>query len=621
MKIKLLCFLTVTFGLGIFSLRAAIPPAENLLPADTLAFFTVPDSAALRTTAKQSPQFMFWNDTSMKPFHDRFMAKFNEKFVTPLEKDLGVQVADFADLPQGQFTLAFTVNGSNGHDDTPPGFLLLLDARDKSDSLKTNLAALKQKCLDAGRAVRTETFHGLAFTVIPLSSNDFADIFPRRAAADSAKAAKPAEIYFAQSGSLLIAGNSPKVVEPVAAHLTGGGTPAIADDATFAADKIAQFRDSPNYYGWFNTKGFFNLISSTPENSDADPESVMPKLSMAKTIGALGLGGLKSAAFAMRESRDGSSLTFNLNAPESTRAGLLKILELPAKDASPPAFVPADAVKFSRFRIDGQSTWAELQKIASALSPQAVGSLNAIIDTANAMAQQKGDTTFDLRKNLIGNLGDDFISYQKSPVDSSTEALASPPAIFLMATVNPDQVIQAIKTVSAMAAPQDDKAAPRDFRGHKIYPIAMRATRNPTTGALTPNTLYCTSGSGYVGFSSQTSILEEFLRSADNPGKPLRDTPGLADAMQRVGGAGNGLFGYENQRETLKTAFALLRNSASNKSTLLMLPPALREWADFSLLPAYDQISKYFYFTVYSGDANSSGLTLKAFTPRPPQLP
>ena len=74
-------------------LRAAIAPAENLLPADTLAFFTVPDCAALRTTAKTSPQMMFWNDPAMKPFHDKFMAKWNEAFVGPLARDLGVKAA------------------------------------------------------------------------------------------------------------------------------------------------------------------------------------------------------------------------------------------------------------------------------------------------------------------------------------------------------------------------------------------------------------------------------------------------------------------------------------------------------------------------------------------------
>jgi hypothetical protein len=33
-------------------LRAAITPAENLLPADTLAFFTVPDTAAFRAACQ-----------------------------------------------------------------------------------------------------------------------------------------------------------------------------------------------------------------------------------------------------------------------------------------------------------------------------------------------------------------------------------------------------------------------------------------------------------------------------------------------------------------------------------------------------------------------------------------
>ena len=93
-------------------LHAAIAPAENLLPADTLAFFTVPDCAGFRTAAKTSPQMMFWNDPTMKAFHDKFMAKLTEKFLAPLEKDLGLKVANFLDLPQGQFTLAVTVNAS-----------------------------------------------------------------------------------------------------------------------------------------------------------------------------------------------------------------------------------------------------------------------------------------------------------------------------------------------------------------------------------------------------------------------------------------------------------------------------------------------------------------------------
>jgi len=44
------------------------------------------------------------------------------------------------------------------------------------------------------------------------------------------------------------------------------------------------------------------------------------------------------------------------------------------------------------------------------------------------------------------------------------------------------------------------------------------------------------------------------------------------------------------------------------------------DWLDFSLLPDYDQVAKYFYFTVYSGETRTDGLKFEFFTPRPPQL-
>ena len=126
------------------SLRAAIPPAENLLPSDTLFVITVPDCGTMRSVMHDSPQWMLWGDPAMKPFHDKFMAKLNEAFVGPLEKDLGMKLADFADLPQGQFTFAVTQNGWSGTSTPTPGMVLLLDTKDKRDSLKTTLATLQK---------------------------------------------------------------------------------------------------------------------------------------------------------------------------------------------------------------------------------------------------------------------------------------------------------------------------------------------------------------------------------------------------------------------------------------------------------------------------------------------
>lgn len=454
--------------------RAAVPPAENLLPADTLLLVTAPDFTAVRAAAKRSPGWLFWNDPAMKPFHDKFMARWNEQFIAPLEHDLGVKLDDYASLPQGQLTFAITQNGWNGSDDSqPPGLILLLDARDQGGLLKTNLDALRKKWTESGKPIRTETVRGIPFSVVTLASNDvpatLAGLFPRRPPVQELgkepKPEKPGELVVGQFQSLLIAGNSMKVVEPVVAHLSGGAAPALRDNAVFAADQMSQFRNAPLYYAWFNAKTFFDVLAHIPqEPPNPEAPTLMPPLSASAMLNASGLMGLKSVSLAYRESSDGSQLNLYLSAPEAARQGLLKIFAAVPKDANPPVFVPASAVKFSRWRIDGQKSWAELEKMIGALSPGGLATLNATIEAINGLARQK-DPDFDLRKNLIANLGDDFISYQKAPAGTTPADLSSAPSLFLFAAVNADQAALAVKSVAALRYGQQNAPEPAGFSG------------------------------------------------------------------------------------------------------------------------------------------------------------
>jgi hypothetical protein len=636
-KFLRLSFCAILFLMAV-CLRAAIPPAENLLPSDTLLVVTAPDFTTLRTAAQQSPQWLFWNDPAMKPFHDKFMSKWNEEFVTPLERDLGVKLSDFVNLPQGQLTFAVTQNGWSGNGDQKPGIIFLLDAKDKSDLLATNLAELRQKWTDAGKPIRTETIRGIDFSVVTLSSNDIpqtiANFFPRRQTVQELgrenKPLPPGELVIGQFESLLIVGDSTKTVEPVVARLTGGSNPPLSDSAIFAADSLAQFHDSPLYYGWFNAKTFFNVLASIPPaEPNPDAPNPMPQIPWDKVLAASGLTGLKSAMFSYRESHDGALVNFSLAAPESSREGIFKMMAMSQKDANPPAFVPADVVKFSRWRIDGRKSWAALEEMLGDISPSALSSLNSVLDIANATAQQQ-DPNFDIRKNFIGNLGDDFISYQKAPV-GNTPANFNSPSLFLFATANPDQVVVAMKNVLELAS-QGNPPQMRDFLGRKIYSTALPTARaGETAPAPVQRSIYWSSANGYVAITSDVSMLEEFLRGAENHARPLSETDGLAEAAQHVGGAGSGLFGYQNQREIVRALFTALKNEPADSpqsrslNELFGLPFAspeksIREWMDFSLLPDFDQVSKYFYFTVYSGSTTSDNFSFKAFAPRPPQL-
>ncbi len=123
--------------------------------------------------------------------------------------------------------------------------------------------------------------------------------------------------------------------------------------------------------------------------------------------------------------------------------------------------------------------------------------------------------------------------------------------------------------------------------------------------------------------STDSSILENYLRSSGAPARPLRETAGLADAAQHIGGTGGGLFGYENQKEIMRSAFTLLKNQADSPAglgSMAALPKSFRDWMDFSLLPDYDAVSKYFYFSVFNGTTTTDGIGFKAFAPRPPGL-
>src|SRR4029450_2312837 len=67
--------------------RAEIPLAEKILPADTLFMSSVPAHAKMRAIFEKSPQSRLWNDSSLKPFHDKVVMKWNDEFVVPLERD------------------------------------------------------------------------------------------------------------------------------------------------------------------------------------------------------------------------------------------------------------------------------------------------------------------------------------------------------------------------------------------------------------------------------------------------------------------------------------------------------------------------------------------------------
>jgi hypothetical protein len=624
----------------VYRADAAIPPAEKLLPDDTLVLFSIPDFTKARDIFNKSPQAQLWRDPSLKAFTDKFMDKLKEQFIAPLERDLSAHLDDYTGLLQGQLTLAVVQDGwmGKGTKDKTPAALLLVDTRDKSSQLKTNLADLRKKWVDAGRTVRSEKIRDVEFSIITISTNELPKTLKKDKPADGSSAEQPealdnsdakkspfkSEVYIGQADSLLIVGHSPKAIEKVLARLGGADVKTVSDVPAFEANQ-AMFKDSP-VFGWVNTKVLLDILTHSADSGD---DSSGPLgVSVAKVVAATGLNGLRSVAVSYQFSDDGALGTLFLGVPESSRTGIFKILAGESKDYAPPPFVPMDAVKFQRWRIDGQKTWATIQKIISDINPQWLNGLNLLLSTTEGAAKEK-NPDFDIKKNLFGNLGDDVIIYSKSPKGTRLADISSAPSLTLIGSPNAEQLVGALRNlllfVGTSATPTE-----REFLGHKIYSLPLPGMPNAKGTTETRTISYAFSG-GYLAIGSEDSILEEYLRSSQGDAKSLRDTPGLSDATQKVAGPGTSIFTYSNDSETMRVTLEAVKKDFDSLFSDSDLGPVLaatgmsngtklKEWLDVSLLPSYDKISKYFSFSVFAETATPDGLAFKGYTPTPAAL-
>ena len=244
--------------------QAAVPSAENHLPDDTLLMLTVPDCVKTREVSKKSPMAQLWNDPAMRPFREKFMTRLREELVVPLERELGVKLDDYANLAQGQLTLALTANGWTGGKDEKPGALFLLDAGDKRGELEKALKDFRKKWADNGKTLRIEKVRDVDFMVLSLTTNDVPTTLRRllpgpsnvRELGDDADS-KPSEddgkmqIIIGHVDSLFIAGNNLKAIERIVSRLTGGSAPVLADVAQFQSCQPVFFREA-QVFGWVN---------------------------------------------------------------------------------------------------------------------------------------------------------------------------------------------------------------------------------------------------------------------------------------------------------------------------------------------------------------------------------
>src|SRR5439155_1570243 len=147
---------------------------------------------------------------------------------------------------------------------------------------------------------------------------------------------------------------------------------------------------------------------------------------------------------------------------------------------------------------------------------------------------------------------------------------ASRVGIFKIISAEPNHTVTSSTLLGPMLGQSGGKE--REFLGRKIYSVTLPGGLRPD-GSMVQNMMSYAAGGGYLAMSTDDAMLETFLRSGDNTGKGLRDTAGLADAAQKIGGMSTGLFGYQNTSETVRATLESLKNDSGTLGKVLAITP------------------------------------------------
>ncbi|MCX8109185.1 MAG: hypothetical protein N3G20_10305 [Verrucomicrobiae bacterium] len=616
---------------------AALPPAEQLLPRETVTVICIPDCTRFVAAQREAGLVRLWKDPDMAKFRESVSERLSRAVVVPVERFSGLKAADMLELFQGQLAVGVTLDEQS----PVPGLTFIIDAGTKADRLSQLIGNIRTKLTESGQETKSERIRDVEFTTVRVkipqvsstagsASRDAsapAGADPRQnTRADASSPSQTIDLSFARVGQTLVAGTRMRDLEKVVAKIQGGTVPCLAEKPSFEVVHRKILRDSLAF-GWTDLTALSRSVLKLQVAAAEQQSAQIGPGQAEKLFPALGLAGLKSIGCAIRNGEEGTLVDLFLAVPQEERKGLVKLFLFEPKDSSPPPWVPANVIQFSRSRLDGQKCWAAIESLVNEISP---GVLDFLIQQLNEAVRSK-DPGFDFRRYFVQNLGDDMISYQKLPRELTGGQLASPPTLHLVSSANPEHLLAGIKATMLLMPPPFNTVEfkEREFLGKRIYSVmppsvAFLGAQSSVTGAL----LHLSWAKGYLAVANETTILEEFLRSSESAGTTLAQIPGWTRAVQQVGGSNTGFLGYQNMCESFRLLFSTLKSftpSDQAAGSSVSIAPGLSEArsvlmsiADFSTLPPFEAVSNYFGIFVCAGTVNAEGYGLRAvFTSAP----
>ena len=499
----------------------------------------------------------------------------------------------------------------------------VLDSGDRGEQLKVKIDDLKKRVAAAGQALKPLTIRNQSFLH-----------FKPGAGSSGAKRdggqSNPDELYLGQVDSALVISTSATVIERSLAASTGSAVKSLATEPSF--ERIFSNRLKDSYaYGWINFSQVYQMIETQVKGMDrqfaGNANALIPKPTA--ILKALGLDGLQGLAFNLKDLSQGSMIEFSLAIPERDRRGVFSLIAMEKKESLPLPWVPDDVVSFNRTRVNLAKVWSELKGMVGELAPPVMG----LVELYLGGLGKDRDAKFDFQESFFENLGDDVIIVGLPPRSEKLEDIANPPTLTLLGSPDSKRLADAFVVATGLIPSGGNVLSEREFLGQTIYSFKIPGLAIPGMGAPGQDAaagagFYLAPVKGYLAFSMDEKTIENYLRGPSASQKSLRRVAGLTQATQLLGQGPLTSFRYDNAADLVDNLWELGRENpdmvAGDLTGVTSLAPqpfgGLEQLADFSKLPPFERVAKYFHYSVGGSSSDSQYLNYRWFRPTPPAL-
>jgi len=584
--------------------EAGLPKTAELVGTDTVLLVDISDFNQFRTKLEKTSIYKLYNDPSMSAFVKNFTGKVHEKIEG--DKDSFVKgILDANLMPEGRLAFVMTAGQQE------MSMMLISQWGRNVGKVRDIIEKITAKSVEKGAHRGIESYRDV--NIITLTT--VAAEKPAVKGSDDNMAEKTGptsqkDIYCFVGDCLVIASDA-EAVKFVVSQIKGAGASSLAGDTDYTATMgaVGPYHDADVYVS-------FKRLIKQMTDGDTTGESQ-------KEIANLGLDGAGGLGFSASIAPDADNMARGKIFLRTTgmRKGIFKMLEMRSDPVRVPRFVPASACSVSFLNLDIKRAYDELCSIIYGFDPTTALLLQQPIPGTGS----DSEPGISIRPDIIEYLGTEVGIAQS--VNKPFSKDKEPTDIYIAVSVNNRAALE--KSLSLihkrLIAPNNPEPT-RELLGYTLYLIGPAGV--PVLGGSVPMV--------EAGPQRATPKGERLAFTITDTHLIFGPEPAVERAIRTLGGAENepvstakwfniakaavpsvvGSAGFEDNAASGELLWWMLKENGKSRrassmgmgpAAAVMAGPGAWDFADFSLLPEFDAVKKYFGLSAGYGISRPDG--------------